>query len=55
MRALRPIHVALLLLAAAILVLPLNALEFPQPAPHGLSWPSALRILIGLPVLALVA
>ena len=54
MRALRPIHVALYLLAAAIVLLPLNALEFPQPPPHGLSIPSALRIILGLPVLLFV-
>ncbi len=54
MRALRPIHVALFLLVAALGVLPLNTLEFPQPAPHALSAVSALRILLGLPVLLLV-
>jgi hypothetical protein len=54
MRALRPIHVAYYLLAAAVLLLPLNAIEFPQPPPHGLSWPSLLRVVLGLPVLVFV-
>lgn len=54
MRAPRPIHVAFGLLAMSIALLPLNLLEFPQPAPHDLSVISALRILVGLPVLVLV-
>jgi hypothetical protein len=54
MRAARPIHVAIGLLLAAVALLPLNLLEFPQPAPHGLTALSALRITLGLPVLVLV-
>ncbi len=44
----------MLLLAAAALLLPLNALDSPRPPPHGLSFAAALRLFVGLPVLLFV-
>jgi len=54
MKPTRAISIGLLLLGAALLLVPLNLLESPRPAPHSVSFITALRIIIGLPVVLFV-
>ena len=54
MKPTRAIPIGLLLLGAALLLVPLNLLESPRPAPHSVSFLLALRLIIGLPVVLFV-
>jgi len=54
MRPNRPLQVGLLLALATLLLVPLNLLGSPRPAPHSVSALAWLRLVIGLPVLLLV-
>lgn len=51
---LRPLHIGWALLGLTLIVLALNLVETPRPAPHKLSALSALRIFFGTPVILLV-
>ena len=50
MRQVRPFHVGAALLVATLLLIVLNAMEWPRPAPDVPSSLSLLRLVIGLPV-----
>jgi hypothetical protein len=50
MQRIRPFHVGAVLLVATLLLLVLNAMEWPRPAPDVPSSLSLLRLVIGLPV-----
>ena len=50
MPRIRPFHVGAALLVATLLLIVLNAMEWPRPAPDTPSSLSLLRLLIGLPV-----
>ena len=50
MQRIRPFHVGAALLVATLILLVLNAMEWPRPAPDVPSTLSLLRLVIGLPV-----
>jgi len=54
MRPKHAIHFGLLLLGAALLLVPLNLLDSPRTPPHSVSFLAWLRLIVGLPVLLFV-